>query len=203
MSSPCHTLRLRFPHLTLALLGALLLCACRSTSRLELRYEPPPADNHGNKRLVHVVTVVDARDPVGTPAPTHLGELEQGTSIEGDRSLHRALERGLRDELEALGFRCPRDERQVQLAVTIHEWRWTEDGKDAWFRCALDVAVLAPLASRVRDRARVTYERHVTGSPLSGAWTALNEAHHEIFAEVIQRCLRNNRVVLEALSGVR
>lgn len=184
--------------LTAALL--LLACGCRSTRRLDLDYVATPADDVGHGRLIFVAPVADLREV----RPKLLGELEHGTRVEaerGEESLAKALGMALREELRALGYRCRLDERQVQLSVGIVEWNWSEQGNDALFRAVLDVAVLDPLASRVRDRARVTYEHVARGTPYRGAWPALTSAHEKAFAEVVRRCLRENRVVLEALGA--
>jgi hypothetical protein len=178
-----------------------LICgACRGTRRLSLDYVAPPADDIGRNAHVFVPPVIDAREV----RPMQLGELEHGTRIEIERekdSLAKALGMALREELRALGYRCRLDEREVQLAVTIREWSWQEMGTQARFRCALDVAVLDPLASRVRDRARVTHEWIATSRPQDGAWPALAAAHPKAFAEVVQKCVRDNPVVLAALAG--
>jgi len=184
------------------LIAALVLIsgACRGTRRLPLDYVAPPADNIGRKAHVFVAPVVDARET----RPMQIGELEHGTRIETERdedSLAKALGSALREELRALGYRCRHDEREVQLAVTIREWSWQEMGIQARFRCALDVAVLDPLASRVRDRALVTHELTATARPQDGAWPALAAANPKAFAEVVQKCLRENEVVLAALAG--
>ncbi|TAJ11335.1 MAG: hypothetical protein EPO68_14605 [Planctomycetota bacterium] len=178
----------------------LLACGCRSTRRLELDYVAEPADDVGAGALVYVAPVHDRREV----RPKLLGELGYGTRVEADRdeeSLAKALGMALREELRALGFRCRLDERQAQLAVGIVEWSWTERGNDAVFRAVLDVAILDPLASRVRDRARVTHEETARGTPYRGAWPALTAAHPEAFAAVVHKCLRDNRVVLDALAA--
>jgi hypothetical protein len=180
--------------------AALLLLAlgCRSTRRLNIDYVAAPADDVGHGTHVFVAPVVDTREV----RPKLLGELAYGTRVEVERaeeSLAKALGTALREELRALGFRCRPDERQAQLSVSIVEWIWTEVGRDAHFRAVLDVAVLDPLGSRVRDRARVTHEETATGSSASGSWSALSAAHSRAFAAVVHKCLRDNRVVLEAL----
>lgn len=182
------------------LAAALLLLAlgCRSTRRLELDYVAAPADDVGRGALVYVAPVGDTREV----RPKLLGELAHGTRVEAERdeeSLAKALGMALREELRALGFRCRLDERQVQLAVAVVEWSWTESASDARFRAVLDVAVLDPLGSRVRDRVRVTHEQVAAGSRTQGAWNALTAAHSEAFAAVVRKCLRENRIVLDAL----